>query len=39
MGCPGCRSCGVTESCDVPFCMRVDLVSRDINYVINILYS
>jgi hypothetical protein len=39
MRCPGCCSCGVSESSAVPFRMRVILAFRDIIYVINILYS
>jgi hypothetical protein len=39
MCCPSCCSCGVLESSAVLFRKRVILVFRDINYVINILYS
>jgi hypothetical protein len=36
---PDCCSYGVMESSIVPFHKRVNLVFRDIIYVINILYS
>jgi hypothetical protein len=39
MRCPNCCSCGVMESSGISFRKRVDLVFRDIIYVINILYS